>query len=363
MGALTAMGGNPNTPPPTPATRTTARSYVTADGATNNPGQIPNTPAPFDPSLVDYPTPTYAPGNTPFDVINGYAQNGYNAGQLAQYSSFLQQMNAPAYAAFNATDNGLNSQLAAQAAAYKDGGKYAWMQAANSLGQIGIQRAGNDDQYGIVDRQGNLVNATQGIQDWRRQVAQQYFGTQRGFAGTGYDIGIGGADLALARGNAQLDDAKEAAISDSVARGATSFGGLGGQGGQLSDITRDRGFLGTERDLTGRDLALSRDKALAGITNQEQNMLLDDADKRLGYNEQRALLGDRKRELDRIGQSLGLKGEEVGIQLGKALSALNLQSSTSLAQLMTGLASNNAQRAQLTMGIVEQLLAYQRGQG
>lgn len=289
------------------------------------------------------------------------------ADQLQNVAGLYRANLAPEFAAFNQRDQSLASQLGMLNGAY---GQAASGQRASynaGVNKINIQLESLNPQYQSLWRQGDYYNARQGVQDNRLGTNLDYndyestnYGYLRNDLFTDFQARAKQYDLDQARTDENYAYDKQKAWSDAIARGGAVSPGFQGD---LSHLGSERDYaqnsLNQNRALLWSDLhkgLVQNDLQQAQLANQRQNLLYDNQLEHLDTDEQQARLRDRETELDYQAKLLNADKNVLAAQLQSGLANLNLNRAVSVGGIMDAMSSNNLQRQQLAGQVMMQAL-------
>lgn len=299
--------------------------------------------------LAPYPTSgAQATGNSAVNQRDAYL------GQIAS------QMYAPDMAALD--NYGANLQRQLQRG---DGGAGAAGRAAANrnydigMRQIGLQREGLDIDRGAANRQMGYYDQLGGIQGRQLDNSLGLLSQQRGFAGDSYMNQLATFDTQGRGIDANSAREQEMMMSAAIAGGAVASQGVRSDKSFIEgERTRAQSLLNNQRT----EAKINYQERLANLDSQTRGLLLDHELNQLSNAEQKARLGDRLKQLDLTARQYDLNAEQLAANLQSAIDSIGAGESLRVGQLMDAINSNNAQKAQVGLQVVEQLMQL-RGAG
>lgn len=202
-----------------------------------------------------------------------------------------------------------------------------------------------DELFGLRTGQRNsrneYIKSLEGLSE--REMAAKLFG-----ADAIQEFGLGSADL-------QQKQMTRKQRSDAAAAGASV---TQGNRDALSDIDQEHALTTTkvkkDRELAGKTAQLERDRDAAGLKAQWDDNYWQQQLDAATTKEEKAKVGDRLSMLDIAAKELGLKREQIANQLSQTLASMNLDSVSSVGQLLDAMVSNDQKRADAAWQIFQQ---------
>lgn len=282
------------------------------------------------------------------------SQDAKYKSDLNNYLSLFQQYAAPQTQAFKNEAAILQSEMGTQRGKTDLASKDLTDQINAKLQLLAVDRASGGDDLAAADRQQKLVDEIYQLNIQRNDLMQGKLNEDAGFAARNRDLGLAANDNSVSSLTEDAKNARNKERSDAVVRGAYSTEGHRDVQGQINkgeELGREK--LGIDR----QGVLLDYDKTSSDIQANLRQTYLDRDELGLNHTEQVAAIEDRRKVIFREAQKIGISEEQYQKDLENGLALIQLNNQTSMNQLLSAIASNNAKQAQAAMDIANQAAA------
>lgn len=268
---------------------------------------------------------------------------------LATYTA----MNGPQMAAIQAQRDALLAQrgTANQSAGLRANDLRGGIEA--QLAAIGVDRQAGLSDIQALDRQSVLLDQLLGLQNESFANREGSLNSELGFLARNRDLSLQGNDISMRGLVQQAMQDRRGARSDATTRGAYATQGHNQVQGDINageQLGKDR--LGVER----QSILTSYDESTAKVQAELRQTYLDRQEAGLSHTEQKAAIEDRRKQLFYQAQKYGISEDELRRRLDNGLAQLELDRQTSVNQLLSALADNNARQAAAAQQVMQTAL-------
>ena len=281
-------------------------------------------------------------------------QDAQYKSNLNNYMALFQQYSAPQTQAFKDEAAILQSEMGTQRGKTNLATKDLTDQINSKLQMLAVDRASGGDDLAAADRQQKLVDEIYQLNIQRNDLMQGKLNEDAGFAARNRDLGLAANDNSMSGLTEDAKNARNKERSDAVVRGAYSTEGHRDVQGQINKGEE----LGPEKlGIDRQGVLLDYDKTSSDIQANLRQTYLDRDELGLNHTEQVAAIEDRRKVIFREAQKIGISEEQYQKDLENGLALIQLNNQTSMNQLLSAIASNNAKQAQAAMDIANQAAA------